>query len=106
MELGSVFCPRLVTCMLMTCARRSVESWSHKCACTSCELARSAGQGLVLAVWGTLESYSPVSSGQLRPVLSRRMIKQCFEKCVDHFHDSELSLGENTCLDRFPALAV
>ncbi|KAJ1487723.1 Tim10/DDP family zinc finger protein [Baffinella frigidus] len=29
-----------------------------------------------------------------------RMIKQCFEKCVDHFHDSELSLGENTCLDR------
>ena len=30
----------------------------------------------------------------------RRMIKQCFEKCVDHFHDSELSLGENTCLDR------
>mmetsp|Transcript_12562 Transcript_12562/g.19765 ORF Transcript_12562/g.19765 Transcript_12562/m.19765 type:complete len:86 (+) Transcript_12562:14-271(+) len=29
-----------------------------------------------------------------------RMLKQCFEKCVDHFHDSELSLGENTCLDR------
>mmetsp|Transcript_16458 Transcript_16458/g.32925 ORF Transcript_16458/g.32925 Transcript_16458/m.32925 type:complete len:80 (-) Transcript_16458:318-557(-) len=29
-----------------------------------------------------------------------RMVKQCFEKCVEHFHDSELSLGENTCLDR------
>ena len=33
-----------------------------------------------------------------------RMLKQCFEKCVEHFHDSELSLGENTCLDRcFPS---
>ena len=30
----------------------------------------------------------------------RRMIKQCFEKCVESFHDKELSLGENTCLDR------
>jgi import inner membrane translocase subunit TIM10 len=29
-----------------------------------------------------------------------RMLKQCFEKCVEHFHDSELSLGENTCIDR------
>eukprot|EP00961_Rhodomonas_salina_P073751 990947-Rhodomonas_salina.3 len=29
-----------------------------------------------------------------------RMLKQCFEKCVEHFHESELSLGENTCLDR------
>ena len=28
------------------------------------------------------------------------MLKQCFEKCVEHFHESELSLGENTCLDR------
>mmetsp|Transcript_38356 Transcript_38356/g.96072 ORF Transcript_38356/g.96072 Transcript_38356/m.96072 type:complete len:83 (+) Transcript_38356:50-298(+) len=29
-----------------------------------------------------------------------RMLKQCFEKCVEHYHDSELSLGENTCIDR------
>ena len=29
-----------------------------------------------------------------------RMVKQCFEKCVESFHDKELTLGENTCLDR------
>jgi hypothetical protein len=29
-----------------------------------------------------------------------RMLKQCFEKCVEHFNDSELSLGENVCIDR------
>jgi len=29
-----------------------------------------------------------------------RMLKQCFEKCVEHYHDGELSLGENTCIDR------
>jgi hypothetical protein len=29
-----------------------------------------------------------------------RMLKQCFEKCVEHFHDNELSLGENMCVDR------
>ncbi|EKX53315.1 hypothetical protein GUITHDRAFT_150375 [Guillardia theta CCMP2712] len=29
-----------------------------------------------------------------------RMLKQCFEKCVEHYHDSELALGENVCIDR------
>ncbi len=29
-----------------------------------------------------------------------RMLKQCFEKCVENFHDNDLSLGESTCIDR------
>jgi len=29
-----------------------------------------------------------------------RMLKQCFEKCVDRFNESELSVGESSCCDR------